>query len=462
MSRLCSELCGVSVSVGSVPKLCEQISAAVAAPVEALAAAVRTQRAVGMDETGWRVKHRRRYLWVVCSAIGSIFKIGSRAAKVGQGLLGADFAGGVMTDRYVGHDWIRPQQRQLCWAHLDRDAQALIDLGIKAAADYRQGIHKAAAAIFKIWREFQEAGSGPEARQAMQAALVPVQERLRPLLLRGCRIRTRKVVNLCSAMESAWESLWVFSIREGVAPTNNGSERAVRKGVQWRKKSLGTHSDKGAAFVDRMLAVTATCRQQGRSPLHYLTAAAEALRSGTAAPSLLPPAPPEGGPGGGAPQPPAMTDGLAAEGPRATGSGSEAIPVTAAVLAAGGAGPHPGLDQPAPLGAGCAPGAPDATESTLVPAPHMGSAQGQEGPAATTAEVHPRPSGDSAPAADCPVPRGPAPTTRSQTPGATGTAAAAAPTVGSPRRSRGPANPAGRGALPIAFGHPLVPRNASP
>gem|GEM_PF-5222872 len=42
---------------------------------------------------------------MVCSAIGSIVKIGSRAAKLGQGLLGADFAGGVITDRYVGHDW---------------------------------------------------------------------------------------------------------------------------------------------------------------------------------------------------------------------------------------------------------------------------------------------------------------------------------------------------------------------
>jgi len=231
VSRLCSELCGVSVSVGSVQKLCEQISAAVAAPVEALAAAIRMQPAVGMDETGWRVQHRRRYLWVVCSAIGSIFKIGTRAAKVGQGLLSKDFAGSVMTDRYVGHDWIAAVRRQLCWAHLDRDAQALIDLGVRAAAHYGEGIHRAAKAIFKAWGEFQDAGAGPEARQVMQAALAPVKKRLRPLLLRGCGSRTRKVVNLCSAMESAWESLWLFAEHDGVAPTNNGSERAVRKGV---------------------------------------------------------------------------------------------------------------------------------------------------------------------------------------------------------------------------------------
>jgi transposase len=86
VSRLCGELFGVPVSVGSVQKLCERMSDAVAAPVEALAAAVRQQPVVGMDETSWRVQHKRRYLWVVWSPIGSIYKIGTRAAKVDQSL----------------------------------------------------------------------------------------------------------------------------------------------------------------------------------------------------------------------------------------------------------------------------------------------------------------------------------------------------------------------------------------
>ena len=218
VSRLCSEVFGVSVSVGSVQKLCEQVSAAVAAPVEALAAAIRQQAAVGRDETGWPVKHRRRYLWVVCSAIGSIFKIATRAAKVGQELLGVHFAGSVLTDRYAGHDWIRREQRQLGWAHLDRDAQALLDLGLKAAVDYGQGIHRAAAAIFKTWREFQEAGAGPEARQAMQAALAPVQERLRPLLRRGCRSRTAEVKGCGDRAPTLRGARWSISARRWSLP----------------------------------------------------------------------------------------------------------------------------------------------------------------------------------------------------------------------------------------------------
>ena len=345
VSRLCSELCGVPVSVGSVQKLCEQVSAAVAAPVDALAAAIRKQPAVGIDETGWRVKHKRRFLWVVHSALGSIFKVGTRAAEVGKGLLGPTFAGRAMTDRYAGHDWIPAEQRQLCWAHLDRDAQALIDLGVPSAMRYGEGIHRAAKAIFQAWQNFQAAGGGAQARLAMRTALEPAKERLRPLLLRGKRSRTPQVVKLCKAMESAWVSLWLFVDHEGIEPTNNGSERAVRKAVQWRKKSLGTHSDEGAAFVERMLAVTATCRRQQRSPLAYLTEAAVAMRSGQPAPSLLPPSEPAGGnagPESASLRKPEAAPTAPAPAPDAPAPTAPAAPAPVAAAPA----PRPGLARP--------------------------------------------------------------------------------------------------------------------
>ena len=72
---------------------------------------------------------------------------------MGQSLLGAAFAGCAMTDRYKGHDWIPWLRRQLCWAHLDRNARALMDLG-RAAAEYGKGIHRAAVAVFHAWQDF--------------------------------------------------------------------------------------------------------------------------------------------------------------------------------------------------------------------------------------------------------------------------------------------------------------------
>ena len=89
------------------------------------------------------------------------------------------------------------------------------------------------------------------------------------------------------------ESLWIFARVEGVPPTNNAAERAERHAVIWRRISGGTDSAAGSRFVERMLSVVATCRQEGRNVLDYLTSCFEAARSGQAVPSLLPAEPPK-------------------------------------------------------------------------------------------------------------------------------------------------------------------------
>ena len=75
---------------------------------------------------------------------------------------------------------------------------------------------------------------------------------------------------------------------KGVEPTNNAVERALRHAVIWRRISGGTDSVDGSRFVERMLTVVATCRQQGRNVLDYLTTCFEADCRGQALPSLLP------------------------------------------------------------------------------------------------------------------------------------------------------------------------------
>ena len=85
-----------------------------------------------------------------------------------------------------------------------------------------------------------------------------------------------------------WAALWTFARVDGVEPTNNVAERALRPAVLWRKGSFGSDSEGGSRFAERLLTVVATCRQQGRPLLDFLAAAAEAALQGTAAPSLLP------------------------------------------------------------------------------------------------------------------------------------------------------------------------------
>jgi transposase len=58
---------------------------------------------------------------------------------------------------------------------------------------------------------------------------------------------------------------------DGVEPTNNPAERALRGPVIHRKISLGTQSENGERFAERALSAAATCRMQHRSLFTYLS-----------------------------------------------------------------------------------------------------------------------------------------------------------------------------------------------
>lgn len=83
-------------------------------------------------------------------------------------------------------------------------------------------------------------------------------------------------------------SLWTFLRREGVPPTNNGSERALRGAVIHRKLSFGSKSGKGMRFLERIFSVNETCRMHDKNILGYLTDVVVAHRASKPIPRLLP------------------------------------------------------------------------------------------------------------------------------------------------------------------------------
>jgi len=91
----------------------------------------------------------------------------------------------------------------------------------------------------------------------------------------------------CRRLLRHWPILWTFTRYEGVEPTNNAVERALRHGVIWRKLCYGTASDAGSRFAERILTVVATARQQGRDLLTFLYQALSAHRRGAPVPTLL-------------------------------------------------------------------------------------------------------------------------------------------------------------------------------
>jgi transposase len=125
-------------------------------------------------------------------------------------------------------------------------------------------------------------------RSTFQSYMSPLRREVERLLEAGSRCGVSTTEGMCHEILKRREALWTFVQVEGVEPTNNAAERAIRPGVQRRKISFGTQSEEGSRFVESLMTVVATLTQQKRDVLAYLTAAHEAALWGEAAPSLLP------------------------------------------------------------------------------------------------------------------------------------------------------------------------------
>ncbi len=284
VAQLCSDLLGLTISLGMIAKL-ERITADVLEhPVAELAEAVKTAEAANIDETGWRENGRKAWLWVVVTAVGVVFRVArSRAGAVARGLLGEQPKSIVISDRFPGYEWIDLKSRQICWAHLRRDMQAMIDRDGDGAEVGRRLLWQSDK-LFEAWHKVRD---GTIRRSTFLQTVAWLRPMVRSSLERGSGCACPKTATTCGELLRLWDCLWTFTRVEGVEPTNNAAERALRHAVIWRRISGGTDSEVGSRFVERMLSVVATCRLQKRSVLEYLTQCHRARLLGVEAPPLV-------------------------------------------------------------------------------------------------------------------------------------------------------------------------------
>ena len=83
-------------------------------------------------------------------------------------------------------------------------------------------------------------------------------------LLSQYRARRDEAGKFARTLDREMGSLWTFVVEDGVEPTNNRAERALRFAVLWRKMMQGTYNAKGDRWVERILSVRETCRLRGR------------------------------------------------------------------------------------------------------------------------------------------------------------------------------------------------------
>jgi transposase len=265
-------------------KMENQVAAALEQPYEELKKALGDESQLNMDESPTKQGNQKAWLWTAVAAKFAVFAIfSSRKADALPKLLGNLFNGVINCDRAKMY-W-RAKRLQWCWAHLKRDFQALIDHQDPQVRRLGHDLMRQVRLMFDTWWRYK---SGKITWHAFRHEMSPIRRNTDSLLLRGAFSGNARLVGMCRELSNHREWLWTFVEVQGIEPTNNTAERALRPAVIYRKLSFGTQSAAGSRFIERMLTVSETCRLQGRSIFAYLTTAVDAHFQHQPAPSLLP------------------------------------------------------------------------------------------------------------------------------------------------------------------------------
>lgn len=278
----------VDLCLGSVQACCEAASEAGEETVREIHATLKARPSVHVDETSFgREEGRLRWLWVIASGDAEAFLLqDGRGRAEAEALVGPGYDGILHRDRWRAYESVSTATPQLCHAHLRREFQALMETHGETG-ELGRALLDASNQLFHLWHRFLD---GELSRADLQKELLPIQwaffeglERARdhPGL-------SKAATNLGEDLLVQWDALWTFAFHEGVEPTNNDAERALRKAVIWRKTSFGAHSEAGSRFVERILTLAGTARRRGIQILDWLTWAIQAHLEGRPAPPLVP------------------------------------------------------------------------------------------------------------------------------------------------------------------------------
>jgi len=267
VQAFCSSVLNIGISKGAIQKVIDRVSEAIKPHYEAIGRVARQAKINYIDETSWFINAVLVWLWAMANTAVVFFMIHPRRSKEAFSALIEDWVGILVSDGFkVYQKWV--ELRQTCLAHLIRNARELSQakapeiaaFGKRAKGELQRLCHMAhAPPTVGEWRAFY----------ARLSRLISENHDRKDAAGKFARRLLREM-----------DSLWVFLEVEGVEPTNNRVERALRFGVLWRKRSQGTASDKGNRWVERILSLKQTCTIQSRPTFPILVEAVECYFKG--------------------------------------------------------------------------------------------------------------------------------------------------------------------------------------
>jgi transposase len=289
VARIFDEMFGLQIGVGTLTAMQRRVTHALEFPYREAQRALRRGRAAYIDETGWRLGRKKAVLWAAFFGKLVVFLVDSRRDRAAsRRLFGGKFHGGRSVDRYVVHDHVKDELRQICAAHVLRDFEGFAT----GAAGGRMFGRRGKAVVMRLFRAWWRFADGRIDRARLQTECAKLQDRICDLLDEARTHRHARVRGFAKKLRTQAACLFTFARVEGIEPTNNSAERMLRAAVLWRKGSFGSHSEQGARFVSRFMTAARSLRMQGRDVIDFVVQALDAHARGQPPPSLLPaPAP---------------------------------------------------------------------------------------------------------------------------------------------------------------------------
>lgn len=215
---------------------------------ELIRKAINDNDAVNMDETGLRKDGKNGQVWNASTSHYCFFEYDkSRGADVVKRILNS-FKGVLTTDDFKSYYWY--ELRQLCWAHLLREAKDFAEKYPEAKIQYER--LKSLYDKAKRTQEIQDTSK----YDALKSELEDIATCYHPM--DGCRIMYGKI--------HLRTDLWLRGVNSPhVQLTNNRAERNLRKVVLHRNRMRCIRNDKGEAFVNNFLTCTSTWQIQGKN-----------------------------------------------------------------------------------------------------------------------------------------------------------------------------------------------------
>jgi transposase len=250
VQEFCTSVLGLPISRGAIQRVVDRVSDAITPHYEAIAEKARGAPVNYIDETAWYQHGVLAWLWVMVNPTVALFTVQASRSHAAFEALVKRWAGILVSDGYgVYQRWVHG--RQTCLAHLIRRARGLSERKEPELAGFGRRV------MAELQRLVHWATAPPTAGevQAWYARMVH--------LLACHRHRRDEAGTFARTLEREMGALWTFVVEEGVEPTNNRAERALRFAVLWRKIMQGTYNEKGDRWVERILSLRETCRLRG-------------------------------------------------------------------------------------------------------------------------------------------------------------------------------------------------------